>query len=326
MTAALVLVTSVGCSSIPDITFADVDGGAVGEGGPCTAIGPEICGDGLDNDCNGSADCADPTCSATYSCVDGVPSDWKVIAFAESSRAPCPAGFGESTAVRTVAGASGQGDCTCDCGAAGNCGSGKVTLAFGTDATCAGSTQSISAASGCDKHNGAASFNVGANTFVKATPPAAPACVGAPKSSLAPLVDGRTCALAATGGCSGSSSCAPNVTGAYAICVQKAGANACPAAFPKGRRGGTTATDTRACSACTCAASPCSVDIKLHDSMNCGSTKATFKTSAACTKITNAAFSARGSEATATGGCTVATPPQQTGALTFVGESTICCK
>src|SRR5206468_899250 len=36
--------------------------GGAGGGAACVPSGPELCGDGIDNDCNGSADCADPVC------------------------------------------------------------------------------------------------------------------------------------------------------------------------------------------------------------------------------------------------------------------------
>ena len=79
---AVVAFTVVACSSLPELTFDDGDaggseggggeGGGGGDGGVdakpdtagCVKTGAEICDDGIDNDCNGTADCADPACGA----------------------------------------------------------------------------------------------------------------------------------------------------------------------------------------------------------------------------------------------------------------------
>lgn len=329
------LATTTGCSSVPDIVFDDGDGGSSGSsgssGGPCVKSGPEICGDGIDNDCNGRADCADFACVATYSCIDRVPADWQVIAFAEGSRPPCPRGFEDGADVRTVQGAIGAPTCACDCGGSSSCSTGKVTLGLGTDATCGVSTESLDVKNGCVKLIAGNDFAVGASAFLRATAPPTPTCNPIPSSSsIPPLRDGRTCALAGSpgGGCSRASegsSCVPRVGNGYQICLQKAGANSCPSGYSSVRHAGTSAVDTRACSACSCVASPCTVELELHDGIGCNSAKAVVK-SGACTQLTNAAFNARGYETSVSGGCGAASTPQASGTLTLSGETTICCR
>src|SRR5687767_4207644 len=47
------------------------EGGTGGEAGAACVPRPEICGNGLDDDCNGKIDCADPAC-ADHACVPRV--------------------------------------------------------------------------------------------------------------------------------------------------------------------------------------------------------------------------------------------------------------
>jgi hypothetical protein len=328
---ALLLTASGACSSVPDITFAavDVDGGSSGSpGGPCVPSGAEICGDGRDNDCNGSADCADPACAEKFACVDGVPAGWQVVAFADGARPPCPEGFDESTDVMTVVGATEAAVCGCNCAGVSTCAVGSLSVALGANAACGTATESLALTTGCGKLNGGDRFSVGANTFIKVTAPQPPACNGNPTSTVTPLREGRVCAATVkdAGGCAASASCAARVSAGFALCVQKAGSNECPPAFPVVRHAGTGATDTRACSACTCASVPCEAKLTLHDSVTCASAQANATTSAACSQIANAAFTARGYETTVSGGCGAASTPLGTGSLVLAGETTVCCK
>lgn len=292
------LAGSAGCSSIPDITFDDADAGGSN------------------------------TCDSNRSCVERVPSDWQVVAFAEGARPPCPSGFGGGADVRSVQGASGPPKCTCNCSGSSSCADGKVTLALGTDASCGGSTESLDVENDCERLNGTRDFEVGANAFLRATPPPTPSCNGTSSSSPPPLRDSRICKLEASsaGGCGASSICAPRTGNGYQLCIQKAGANACPSGFSSEHRAGTGAADTRSCSACTCTASPCSVEVKLHDSTNCGSPKVTLTTTGTCTQVSTAAFSARGYETKVSGGCGAAGPSQGSGNLSIENESTVCCR
>lgn len=323
--AAFVLVTTGGCSSVPDITFDDAAGGS--SGGPCNpnAATAEICGDGIDNDCDGRADCADRACEGRVSCVDH-PSDWQVIAFAEGTRPPCPDGFGDGIDVRSVQGSAGPPSCACNCG--GACSGGSVGLAFGDNPSCGDASESLDVRTDCRRLTGNADFSVGTNTFMKATAPAAPSCNGAPSAAPPPLRDSRTCKATAqgAGGCSGSSSCAPRVGNGYQLCLQKAGASECPPGFASARRVGTSAVDTRACSACTCKSSPCSVEVKLFEDFGCDTQRLSVTTSGTCSQLTNSGFNARGYAMKISGGCEAATPPQGSGSLVLTGESTVCCR
>jgi hypothetical protein len=326
---SLLLVAALGgCGSVPDITFDDVDGGAdTGSAdASCIATGPEICGDGVDNDCNAKTDCADPACASRYACVTGLPADWQAVAFAEGARPPCPDGFGAGVDVRTVQGAAGAPSCTCDCG--GSCSAGSVGLAFGRTASCGDSSASLAVTSGCGRL-GTDAFTVASSAYVKVTPPTTPTCNANPSATVTPLRDGRVCSPTgkAAGGCSAASSCLPVVGAGYQLCVEKSGDNPCPSGFPSARRAGTSATDTRTCSACSCKASPCAVEVTLHEASGCGTAELTALSSAGCAQgSNNAAFTARGYETRVSGGCETASAPTPGGSLTLQGQSTICCR
>lgn len=318
--AAAVLVAA--CSSVPDVVYAD------GDGGPGT--GGEICDDGVDNDGNGKIDCEDPQCGALYACVDAPP-DWQISAVADG-RPACPSAFASSSDVRYVPGA-GPTSCTCTCGTANACAAGDFALDFG-GAACTNADESLAVKGTCERLNGAASFDVDANTTARLLPPtpSASACSGNAKAAPTAVVDARVCSATKAGrGCPGSQVCLPRPSGAFALCATKAGQNACPAGYPQARRAGASATDTRTCSGCACGAAPCAGEVKLYDSTGCSGAPSLTLTSTpapgTCAARTNAAFTARGYTTTITGGgCSVTTPPTAGGSLTFTAEQTICCK
>src|SRR5262249_56746911 len=58
----------------------------------------ENCLDGVDNDCNGLTDCADPACTAGYRCVAAPPPAWSGFAlYADRRTAGCPSSFPNAT-------------------------------------------------------------------------------------------------------------------------------------------------------------------------------------------------------------------------------------
>ncbi|MBX3186671.1 MAG: hypothetical protein KF819_06635 [Labilithrix sp.] len=320
--AALLAAWIASCSSIPELTFIEQEGGT--EAGPCLPTGREICDDGIDNDCDGRVDCADSACESGFACVDPAPADWSLVAFADDSRPSCPEGFGAGADIRT---ARGIGDAACACNCGGGC-TADVELAFG-DAACAGSgsPRDLDVGSGCQRFFGNG-FEVSANVSRRLAPPAGSSCAANPSSAPTPVENGRVCAAPARvgGGCAGAQVCAPRSRGGYEICVARQGASGCPAGFPEGHRAGTNANDARACSGCTCTRSACTADVKLYDSVGCNGAPSLEASAASCTPGTNPAFRARAYTMTVAGGCVVATPPTASGSLDLTDERTICCK
>lgn len=326
------------CGSVPDITFGVPDGGTSGSSGasgsssgPCVPSGPEICDDGIDNDCNGQTDCADAACQSGFTCVDGAPDEtWQLAALADGARPSCPSGYGAGKDVRTVLGtAADTSTCACDCGGTTACAGAGVDAAFGADNNCSGPTQKFLVRA-CEPLPPGAAI-IGNNTFAKATTGTSLQCNANPLSAPTPLKDGRLCAAPPRvgGGCKSSQVCVPRTNNGYALCITKPGISACRGSYSVPRRAGSNANDTRGCSGCTCASSPCTAQVALYDNKDCDNApRLTLETSplpGACTPKANGGFVARAYTTTVSGGCTVSTPPQPTGSLSFGDERTICC-
>jgi hypothetical protein len=328
--ATFVAALLVACSSIPELTFVDFEGGAEGggDGGPCFPSGREICDDGIDNDCDGKVDCADSDCDA-FSCVDPAPPDWSLVAFSDSTTLrSCPDGFGSSRDLKSATG-TGPATCACNCGGSPSCASGSIGFEFG-GATCTGadSPQTFGVEGTCEKLD-ANGFAVGANTNAKVTPPSGPAsCSPTQPPAPSPLKSSRVCAPPPRvgGGCRDGQVCAPRADDGFTVCVEKSGANSCPASYPNGRRAGDSANDTRTCGGCTCAKAPCTAEVKLYDSVGCNGAESLKVSGTTCGPKGNGGFQARAYTSTAAGGCVVATPSAPTGQLTLTGERTVCCR
>jgi hypothetical protein len=324
---ALVALATSACSTVPDLVFDDGDGGA--DGGPCVKTGPEICDDGIDNDCNGKTDCADDACQQRYRCVDRAPDDWQLTALAQGGRPTCPDGFGDSSDVRAVRGSSGAPTCGCDCGGASACSPNGIVAGIDNSPGCGGTSQTFDASTDCQRLNG---LQISGNAFVKATAGTATSCRSTANGTVAEVRDGRTCAVRrAGGGCGASQVCVPRTTSGYSVCIAKGGSQTCPGAFPTSISAGSNVQqDSRACSSCTCTAAPCTGEVKLYDNRDCSSgEKLTLAASAPpgnCDRVSNGSFQARGYTATIAGGCVMAAAGKGSGTLTLADERTICCK
>ncbi len=345
LTSAILLL-SFACSSVPEVTYSDdptnppggeggVDGGNDGPVPGCTPTGQEVCDDGIDNDCNGKADCEDPFCTAGFACVDAPPAGWTAVILAPASRPPCPAGYTSPTELRVVTG-NGNFTCQCQCTPSGGtnptcAASGMWTIKTGTDNTCdAGAdTQQFPASTNNQCQNKMYDSQAFAEMMPNDQGPAA--CAGGDNdngSRIQPK-DGVKCVPPAAGGkgCSGAQLCKPKATG-FLQCIAKLGNEACPSGYTKQHRTGTTVNDQRTCSGCTCNTQPCLGEVEIWAQPNCMGnstakiTTATHGTCAAATPVANA----KSFKSTIGGGCSVATQSTASGALSFGNEETICCK
>ncbi len=351
MAATLLALTasmaSGGCSSLPEIHFQEdaaavfpVEGGA-SEGGidpTCKPTGPEVCNDGIDNDCNGKTDCQDLTCGQRgFSCQD-VPDGWTAVAFSATARPSCPDG---TTAVdlKVSAGDGMTAACSCSCKeAGGSCTTGSFTVISASDAACT-TTPTMTTVPVNDAACTAIGANIALASRAMIAEPSAPASCTVTSAVEGALTDGRLCRAQAGGttggGCDANQTCARGGTQGLASCITMEGKEACPGSFPKRSTAGTDANDGRSCSGCACAApTPCTGgSVSLFDSSMC-KTNGVFlhadNIDTSCNPLAPASgFTATFFKSTPPTGGGCGAPTSQgtaTGGVTFTNERTVCCR
>jgi hypothetical protein len=259
----------------------------------CVSTGTEDCTNGIDDNCDGKIDCADPLCQPAFTCVPPVPVGWVGPvelwqAANPATRPACDTGYGGTPR-------DGQGGtftapaaaCGCACGATGQvCSQGGT---FFTQTNCVTTCATVTpAANGtCTPVVGGGCGSEGSFSLSSAPAPSGGSCIATPSTTVPPVgwaTSERVCPYTGPtdnpGGCAGAGgSCArapAGGAGGYgaAACVYSTADSpptACPAGFTA------TApltfyasdTDTRACAAsCTCSGPPsngsCSGTIDLY--------------------------------------------------------------
>jgi hypothetical protein len=242
----------------------------------------EVCNDGIDNDCNGLTDCADPACVPKWSCATAVPAGWSLVEYADGARPGCDPSYGTATdLVDTPTGDPATCACPCNVDPAnkGSCVHGSYDVAYnGSTTSCPATSFSVASNDGACVPLGLASFNSVPGAKAKITPlPYTPGtCTATLQKSVPPVQyqgQGRSCALTTTtgAGCASGGTCAPKTSGAFNACVQQAGAQSCPAGFGTRYVVGTLS-DTRDCTgACGC-----------QETGSCQNTKVTYFSNVGC--------------------------------------------
>jgi hypothetical protein len=359
MRRVIVLVIALGCGggkgSTPDA--------ATTHDAPVDAPRPAEanCFDGLDDNGDGLADCADPTCAAVATCVAEVPADWTGYdhLFDGSGAAPaCPSLFAQSATPGNSGLTADPASCgACACGAPANLTCDMPDAMFVQDATCGNAgnfvTQlSVPAAwdgtcTGTDFAPGGRNTcgNNGTSPCNAAVLADAPVVTGGScgasggASTVTPSSftgAGFACAGAPHGGgCTGTEVCQPKPAAPFesGICIHHDGDVACPVGTPFTARHVfyTGVDDTRGCSACACGApagATCSATISVYASgSSCTGTPAATFAAGTCTNLAgNPQITVRKATITApTGGACPASGGAATGSATGTGATTYCC-
>jgi hypothetical protein len=337
---ASVALTLLACSAVPDLHFDD-DGGGTLEGGAeggidpnCDATGPEICDDGIDNDCNGRTDCQDARCTSTGFSCEQAPDGWTLVTFSESQHPPCP-GNEDFTDLKVALGDSSP-TCACTCmGNGGSCDS-DVTLSVSADPTCVGGgATTMQVASGiatCTALDNSITIPNGARANI--TLPNTPSSCSGNAEVAGGLTDGRMCRAQRFGaGCDTGEVCALRTTIGLTSCVTKDGKSACPTGYTKRNTAGTSADDSRSCDNCNCGApTPCNGGtVSLYSNGACskgGSGSAAEGIDTSCTQPKDDNCTAPFYKSTSpSGGCgDAAFPGSPHGDISFQDERTICCR
>ena len=322
---------------------------------PCVPTSStENCTNGIDDNCDGLVDCAQPSCQmAGYACEGSPPAGWSGpdlfwTGAAGTTAPPCPAGY---QAMNGYAGPTGSNDsCACTCVATGQtC---TATVALHSDMACSvnpacrsvtvtatgtGACTPIPATSNCGSLG---SFNVDAGVPTPSVGTCTPQVTKTPGSAEGWTSAARVCtAIAdAPGGCvAAGQQCVlegPSAFGA-AICVHQSGDVSCPAGYPTKSviYGGET--DMRGCGPCTCSSKTtggsCAGTISVWGDLagSCtGAAPGTYTLGTTCGTYNGAGNNpgyAQGNFTVTPGTCTVVTQPTPTGSVIGTGPVTVCC-
>ncbi|HZU83091.1 MAG TPA: hypothetical protein VE987_09255 [Polyangiaceae bacterium] len=329
----------------------------------CVDSGAEDCTNGVDDNCDGLVDCADPQCGA-YGCAAPVPGGgWNgPVAFWQATNPvtvpSCPANY-----VSPVTGSEGLNAPPATCGNGTCAASGQtcsLTGVFHPDQACNNTAcASVSPATdGSCTTVPANSCGTGGSFTVGTTAPAAtggscsPQAGSVTKPAISWAMSAQMCSYGgpadSPGGCTvAGQQCVakPNPTGGNAFgatfCVYSL-ANPAPAACPTGYTRTAAPTvffdmgavnDTRGCSLPSCGASPtsgsCSGTITLFGGAGCSGSNATYTLGTACGPYMNLTpldpSSVQAHYTVTPGTCSVTAQPSPTGMVSPTTPVSICC-
>jgi hypothetical protein len=340
---ALIATLSVGCQLDVGGIHDDAAGPGVGgasstdtratsASGTCMATGAEVCSDGVDNDCNGSVDCADPACRTGFVCAPPVPSGWKSVAFSPTSKVNCPNGY---MTVDVVSVTSTSVTCSCNCAltAQPSCTQGTISVATNNMALCPNGTPlpPLEAKGGeCTPWP----FITSKNDQVKIDllPVSQGSCSSKVAVSMAPTSLGRACIASEIGaGCTGGGACVAIPQAPLASCIVHDGAQTCPSGYPKHYDVGTRVQSIPTCSSCSCSATATcsSPKLTLYTDTLCSAGALELPVTGVCAPVNDKGGNQYASyqyKATMSNpGCQKKQDTAPTGSLKLAEERTVCC-
>jgi hypothetical protein len=322
----------------------------------------ENCTNGIDDDCNGLIDCADPACNPAYQCVPSWPSSgWTapVVLYDDTvagGPAPAPASCvapyaadvmdGHDTPVAADAG------CSCSCGSvqgascsnpsavvyvSGGCGGGQSYGAALPNGVC---TTIENQQGGLNSGQVVDAGVLTNGSCLSTSTPSVPAWN--PATNAAWAGTGRTCApqtartffSGAQGGCDAGFTCTESPPGTFPhVCLLAAGhIPTCPMAYSDTHRYFDGGTDTRACQFdCSCGTPTglqCTPTVDVYSGSGCSGAAIPISTCTAFSNLgTNNTVSGKATFNTLTGQCAVdAGATQAIGSVQATsGEMTVCC-
>lgn len=311
--AGAVLVACAAITGASDLRIGEVDDGRdAGDAGPEPE--PEDSGSSL------------VSCGDQRVCL-GTPSGWTPVALVQgAANVVCPTTYAQKASLKGV---SALAKCNCRCGGAAGPGScdGDVRFDWG-NATCTlqATNLTVNPDGGCSPvATGAVSQGAKAGLLAPTV------CAPQISQEMPQPVDVAVCSGAETTTspiCRSGESCVPAVARGTRLCIARDGEVACPDGPWTRWSAGTSPTDDRACSQCTCGT----------DATECAKGTLTFYADTACATaavgrvptddkcaasvVTGEPRAAQYKPGT---GCTVTKAPTLTGALAFQGARTVCC-
>ena len=242
---------------------------------------PEDCLDGLDNDLDGTIDCADSDCTTGFTCTDEPPAGWTSVTLEQgmgAPPAPMPCANGD-VPESLFTGPAGPPQCSmCTCGnLTGNTCNAPQLLCFPGSQSCNNNQTDWTgnfANGNCAKPDIGFSISLSCRLGNTASVGQTGSCT--PSTSDFPNKDtwagwAQSCVIqTGSGGCAAGTICAPKPAPTQSICIRQDGQQTCPAGWNtvEGYAGGT---DDRSCDACSCMANATCTGgtYQVFDSNNC---------------------------------------------------------
>jgi hypothetical protein len=304
----------------------------------CVPTGPESCTNGIDDDCNGLTDCADPACTTQgYTCVPPLPAmGWDYVAFDATSQTACPATLTQKLVDVDPMNLSAPAVCGCTCapGTPPSCEQGNISWTHGPNNQCGtgGPTNTPASGGTCN----AMSLMVDAYVLAAQPPPAGGTCTASTTTTVPPTgaTKGEVCSGETVfgAGCTAPEVCALAPTG-FTPCLHHGGANmGCPAGYPTSNSVGTLM-DNRGCGNCTCGTPTATCTVGSWDffgTSDCsGAVGLVLETNDQCNQTTSpGAYASNRFSSTLASAATCGAPttaPPAIGAAMLTGADTICC-
>ena len=305
----------------------------------------EICNNGIDDNCDGLIDCADPYCTSNpggWACTS-LPNSggWSINAYDSTGRPACPSDFGNGSfdVISSIGGAADSCQCECSIHDKAYC---EGTWKWNASST----TTCPSPIGGLDIKEGYCTANAGDNLnpslnfagAASSVSTVAGTCDASGDVTNTPAVtykSGEACYLGTAGsGCSSGEVCAPAAPTGYLLCSIIGNATSCPAGTSEPVFTGYH--DGRGCGTCTCSGTSalgCTLEgVDFWPTATCGSGTGCYMDTtckncfASGTGDVNAAdgkWTTNGDEST----CTVnGSGSQPTGSVTGTGSVTLRCQ
>jgi hypothetical protein len=285
------------------------------DSGPCPVSDLPICDNG--------------TCGSTSEvCTPPIPVGWHLTNLINASSG-CDSTYGGDAGAKSVVEITdgGPASCACNCTSTGDpsCANVHVDMAVGSGATCNVATDPLDMTAGCS----ALGLTLTANSQATVSVATNATCSGSVAPSI-PTIDGglaTTCDLNTDAGeiCATHRACVPKPSTGH-TCIAQAGAVACPTGFTVFTATvASSYTDTRNCSACSCAfnGSGCNNPIvDLYPSLGCSGTGTTVSQS---TCSNNGAGLSVGVTGTNVNPCVQNDGGVLDGGTAVVAPETVCC-
>jgi hypothetical protein len=273
-------------------------------------------------------------CGTGRVCAQSVDADWSIVL--AGTGPTCPEGYVANTTLVEQPPDTPPAQCSCTCGTvpkSGPCG-GSFKLAVSLlDPQCTVPDGTVPSDGTC----ASIPTNSGNIRFQVSPPPAPPqeACPGTPNRKLGVVQEKsvRLCSLGAGAGgdCPADRQCIAAPPDGEALCVLSTNAAAaCPEGYPKRRMVGTSLSDARDCSACTCETRfTCKVtSFVASTNSSCTADNVPIPADGVCRAMTasDAYDHAKGTTTIEQGPCEVKTPSTPTGSLALKDPRVLCCR